>query len=449
MKYFQATVQIFLIILTLIIPFYRGNGVKSFNSLAMPPMMGNESLSWKFVPQGINIYAIYSSEPAPMGIADYGIGPNGPYILTTNSWKGVVYLNSVNVNTSEVTFQLNVNLYYTYNDHSYDLFVQNVAVLNVTNKTLFFVDNIWNSTALYANVTGVIGNGRIYSCNSCTTTFYAYLAWNYPGSPEIISFPTTFQLKVDVTTNSQGEPVICFYYNDGYGWIKYDTVTVINAPGASNVHFMVNGYEYTGVGNYFDAELVMAGPPGGHTAYVYSANVGLQLFYWNGHNYQEIKNAYDFGSDTAEKLYNAYVYSAYFTYTGELLSVIISGSGTLGQLWNQNSVEVVQVNSPVYSGYAKIYNFSIPFSDSYMIQGFNFTGGEFIQTLVPTMQYSILVYSSPNGTLEDEGYAPPEYGYVVVNAESFSITPSQYNISLSRSESTTLTLNIIGEGPVY
>lgn len=418
-----------------------------FHSIAMPPVLGNASLSWKLQPNGINIYRYYSSEPAPMGIADFGLGPNGPYVLTTNSWEGVVYLNSLSTNTTFVSFQLNVNLYYTYGGNSYDLWVQDVAFFDTHNDTLFFLNNIWNLTAPNANVTGVYGNGKIYFYSVSHTTFYAFLAWNYPGSPEVISFPTTFKLRVNVGTNSLGEPVIYFYYNDGFGWINYDTVTVSNAPRASNVYFMVNGFEYNGAGLYYDSELVMAGPGGGRTSYVYSANVGLQLFYWNGHNYQEVENAYDFGLDTGEKLYNANVYSAYFPSNGELLSVIKAGFGTLGQLWNQNSVEVVQVNSPIYSGYAKIYNFSIPFSDSSTVPGFNFTGGEFIQTLVPTMQYSILIYQ--NGNLEDEGYAPPTYGSIVVNAESFSVTPSQTFISLYEGVSTSLTLNIIGEGPIH
>ena len=64
------------------------------------------------------------------------------------------------------------------------------------------------------------------------TTYYAYTASSSDaGDDEYLTLPTTIYLLVNVTVNSKGEPVIYFWYNDGYGWVSYDTVTV-NAPGS-------------------------------------------------------------------------------------------------------------------------------------------------------------------------------------------------------------------------
>ncbi|MCY0859810.1 MAG: thermopsin [Sulfolobaceae archaeon] len=432
----------------------RGNDSYNLRPLyySSIPVLPNTTRSWKNIKGGyVNVYGSHSSEPAPMGIADYGIGPNGAYTLETTQWLGVVYLSSpISSNTTCVSFQLNVNLHYVANGITYDLWVQNVMRYDEANSSVFFIDNIWNYTAPYANVTSLLGNGNygyIRFPNGQVVIFYYDWAFGNPGSPLSISTPYTVYLLVNVTTNSLGEPVINFYYNDGLGWVLYDSVTVTNAQGASQVYFLVDGFQYNGWGDYWDAELVMGGPYGGLESLIYSGTVYLQLFYWNGHNFQEIENAYNFGSDTAETVIDVTDSVYYFPDSGELLAGINGGTtGTLGLLWDQNTVTVIQVNSPIYSGYIRVYNYSIPFSESSKIPESYFTGGEYIQTLVP-MDYSILIYQ--NNVLTAEGYAQGSRGsYVVVNAEQFSISVTPI-IQLNEGQSTTITLNIIGEGPVY
>ena len=44
----------------------------------------------------VNPYEIYKKEPAPMGIADFGIGPNGvPYSYNTTAFRGTIFLNNL------------------------------------------------------------------------------------------------------------------------------------------------------------------------------------------------------------------------------------------------------------------------------------------------------------------------------------------------------------------
>ncbi|AHC52029.1 hypothetical protein SUSAZ_08890 [Sulfolobus acidocaldarius SUSAZ] len=410
------------------------------------PISPNVSLSWKYFPDYISLYRLHYSEPAPMGIADYGLSPNGSYILTTTQWMGVINLYGLSTNTTSVSFQLNLNLHYYLNGYTYDLWVQDVAFFNTQNNIIQILDNIWNLSSPQAYITSVQGNGNIYSYSRLNTTFYEYEASGYPGSPATLTLPATVFLLVNVSTNSLGEPVIYFYYNDGYGWILYDTVTVTNAQGSSQVYFMVDGFQYNGYGTFWDSEMVLAGPGGGSTTYVYSSEVYLQLLFWNGHNFQEVENAYNFGSDTGESAENVIDSYYYYTYTGLPVAGLTSGSGSLGELWNYNSVTVLKVSTPVQSGYATVYNFSVPFSDSSNIQQFYFTGGEFILTLYP-MPYSILVYQ--NGQLAYEGYSPGDKGLNVVNTERFALNLSSDLIKLYANQSYNEAINIIGEGPAY
>ncbi|AAY81152.1 thermopsin [Sulfolobus acidocaldarius] len=410
------------------------------------PATPNVSLSWKYIPDYISVYSLHYSEPAPMGITDYGLSPNGSYILTTTQWMGVINLYGLSTNTTSVSFQLNLNLHYYLNGYTYDLWVQDVAFFDTQDNNIQILDNIWNFSSPHAYITSVQGNGNIYSYSKLNTTYYAYEASGYPGSPATLTLPATVYLLVNVSTNSLGEPVIYFYYNDGYGWILYDTVTVTNAQGSSQVYFLVDGFQYNGYGTFWDSEMVFAGPGGGSTTYVYSSEVYLELLYWNGHNFQEVENAYNFGSDTGESAENVIDSYYYYRYTGLPVAGLTAGSGSLGQLWNYDSVTILEINTPVQSGYATVYNFSIPFSDSSNIQDFYFTGGEFILTLFP-MPYSILVYQ--NGQLAYEGYSPGDTGLNVVNTERFALNLSSGFIKLYTNQSYDEVINIIGEGPAY
>jgi len=63
----------------------------------------------------VDVYRSYRAEPAPMGIADYGIGPSGPYECTTKSFVGIVTIGSLlmddgtaGFNYNALSFQLNV-----------------------------------------------------------------------------------------------------------------------------------------------------------------------------------------------------------------------------------------------------------------------------------------------------------------------------------------------------
>ena len=335
MRYPTSVLIAFLLMLQLILPI----AISSTASLAFPPV--HPSSHPTKIGNVVNVYQYYSKEPAPMGVADYGVNQtaNGEtaYIIKTTQWKGKIFLVSLSATSNSktypysVSFQLNVVLNYEYKGSSIALWVQDVAVYNTQTHQITFVDNIWNLTTSTAKVSGVSGNGKIYHYQ--TTTYYAYEASSSdPGNDVDLTLPSTFYLLVNVTTNSKGEPVIYFWYNDGYGWVNYDTVTV-NAPGSSNVYFLVDGYNYTGDGLYYDAELIMGGPGGGSNANMNSGTLYFQLFYWNGTTFKEIPHAFNFGSNTAETSNNVIDQAYYNLTTDEYEAELTPGAGSLGYLW--------------------------------------------------------------------------------------------------------------------
>ncbi|MCY0861702.1 MAG: thermopsin [Metallosphaera prunae] len=384
---------------------------------------------------------MYSSEPAPMGITDYGVGPNGFYSYDTTQFLGTVYINSLQALTftsgsTAVTFQLNVMLNYEARGSSYALWVQDVACFNTVNHEIYFIDNIWNSTVPFGNVTGLQGNGQ-YAVSSSngnypSRVFYGDVSHD-PGSIVTQSLPTAFDLLVNVSTNNLGQPVIYFWYNDGYGWINYDTVTVTNVQGATNVYFEVNGYALTGNGNNYDAELVLAGPGGGSNTYINQANVDLLLFYWNGHNFQEVANTYNYGSDTAETSSNVKVLYYYYPYSGLPTGFITTGPGALGPLWNSTDVTCLTVNTGLNQGYVQIYNDSYSYQYAEQVNNLClFQGGSATFTLTPYVNYSVLVYNT-NDQLVGEANVMAQPGSMTTSVTQFNVViPPSVDLTLGQ-----------------
>ena len=344
--------------------------------------------------------ATSSLQKSPMGIATYEN-------IETTQWLGIVHI--ISFPEPKASLQLNVVLNYEYAGKSYAIWVQDVAYLD--EGGLAFVDNIWNLTGL--NIQNVKGNGSVYSYNGMT--FYAY---STPFIP--ISFPLTVYLLVNVTTNSLGEPVIHFWYNYGNGWVNYDTVTIL-ARGSTNVYFLSTQSQRTQIGGYYDGALVVVGPGNGESVNITKNTiVYLQLFYWNGHNFQEVKNAYNVGLDTGETAINAHVVPVYNKSNGELEALYTEGNENFSNLWNPNNISILTIHAPINEGYIYVYNANLPYQqgekEAYKIP---FIGGEAVLTLYP-MDYAILLFNKDNQLVGEANiYAKP--GYISTNITNFTV----------------------------
>jgi hypothetical protein len=293
------------------------------------PIFHNKTF-FEFPPRfSVNVNALYSSEPAPMGIADYGVNSNNCGFIrhfTKVLGEGVIckaYVRASSTCSDCFTLQLNAVLTYCVNGKHYCIWTQDVAFFFGFNNTIVFIDNIWNLTCSHAKVEGVSGKGVISpSGNTC---FYYYESPYYCR----FTFPVKVCALMRVTTNSLGEPVIYFCYNLGKGWVNYDTVTVLT-PHAKNVYYTIDGCKYTGTGNFYDIEFVLGGPGGGSSATVCCILAYFKLYYGNS-TLTEINNAYNFGSDTAETV--CYVVDQATTYGGSNAAQITCGYGSLCMLW--------------------------------------------------------------------------------------------------------------------
>ena len=197
----------------------------------------------------VNPYELYKNEPAPMGIADFGIGPDGiPYSYNTTSFLGTISLNNLSTynqslgnSGSQVGFQLNVNLFFKDGGNVYVYWVQDVAVFNTTDNCFYVVDNIWNMSSSSANMhnSTISGSGTIG--DSSSTKFYYYV-YNHQFT---LTYPAKLTLQINTTTSSIGLPEIEFMFNDGSGMITYDKPTFLFTNNVtSGPFFLVDGKQY-------------------------------------------------------------------------------------------------------------------------------------------------------------------------------------------------------------
>ena len=370
-------------------------------------------------------------EPAPMGIADYGIGNNNvAYSYNTSSFLGIINITSLQTHNSSLNcsnqmgFQLNVNLAFCDGTTEYVYWVQNVISLNTTssNQLISFIDNIWNMSSSSAGMhkSSISGNGIV--ANSSGTSFYYSCAnSSCPGNSKIITYPTYIKLKVDSITTSNNQPEVKFLYNDGQGWITYDSVIFkFVTQLSSNLGFVVDGHQYEPDGySFYNAALILGGPGDGSQTTDVSSNVHLQLEFWNGHNFQQIISAYNFGSDTAEGIQNVVSTAEACNSNGTLFASVTSGSGSLKQIYNQSDVSIVNITTGINSGIIKINGTSYSFINSC------------INLTISTGKYNYQIYNE-NGILTASGNftALPGFNKIIPSSLTFKVKFTETSLLL-------------------
>jgi Thermopsin len=157
----------------------------------------------------------------------------------------------------------------------------------------------------------------------------------------------------------------------------------------------------------------------------------MQLEYWNGHNYQLVTNAYNFGGDTAEGIQNALSQHEYDQGNGGVTAEVQSGPGTLGKLWDQSRVGIVDLKTSLPSGTLDVRNSS---NLAATPGQYAFTNGEVTVTLQPG-SYELQVYSGAN--LSTAGKYPLTAGQLLQLRTPLGIIPL------------TLSYSIVGGGSGY
>ena len=365
----------------------------------------------------------YKSEPAPMGICDFGVdGSTGRfYDYKTPVFVGELNITSLNCYNSGlgsyaywITIQLNVVLVIYVGGAQYDYWVQNVAYFESNTNKMSWENNIWNmsSKATHMLTNTLTGSGSIQTYNA-TAEAYMCGAGALPGNNVPVTLPC--DTKFILTASYDGtHPRVAFAYDNGFGMQTYDNVTFIFADGVDNASFNVWGSRYNLYGLYCDAELVLGGPGGGsHQTIQACTDLKFSIQYWNGHNYQYITNAYNFGSNTAEAvngvLENGFSSSA----DGSLYTVATGGAGTLMESYGFDQVGLVNISAPSVPGGILYVNGT----------AHSFTGNDVNLTLAPGF-YNLLVNSPGYLTWETNiTLDPGEYRFLVAGNSAPEFAP--------------------------
>ena len=344
-------------------------------------------------PAVIDPNSYISNEPAPMGIVDFGINSQGRGLfLNSTSFEGIVSIKNLTTYNSSITgcpndtsIQLNLNYRFNINGQNYTYWVQNVAIINTSNKEIAFFDNVWNFTSSNSDMhnSTIHGNGKISTSKS--SSFYYFQANDgkcYNFGYKLIELKSISFIKA-------GFPHIQMEYNTGNGWVSYD---ILNFTFAGNIS---SDYGFVIDGNYINslpvnAGLIIGGPGNATDTRAVKTNMTMLLEYWNGHNYQAVEDAYNHGTDTAEGISN--ISETYTSYRNMPAVSLISGNGKLGELYTNSNISIFDFRPGIQNGYVKLNGFN-----------FNFTGDAINISLIPG-NYSMELYSGSGQKIFNQNY---------------------------------------------
>ena len=361
---------------------------------------------------GFGVSPLYTSQPAPMGIADYGLGAAGSYTYYTSSFNGTVTLNSYSTytpgNMVEVTpnmsgIQLNTVLANVTVGNTVNgvYWIQNVALLNGT--TLTFIDNIWN----FSSSGATIGSNTIYSGNGSALSGFYY----YVGPTIQITYPLTLSFYNNALVY-RNHPTVFFNYSYSMSGRaatagSYDTVMFNSTVSPAVPAFEVNGSAKTPAGLMYDSELIFGGPGGGSNAMIQNMSGQSTIQYMASGAYRNIKSAYSYGSDTGETSQGM---SSWWIGHTECLS---QGPSNLSGLWNTPSSEP--------SGYIHL--------SAHLTPSWAFAfAGDGQSSYAPVSPSGYLNFTVSPGTykvvLMADGYAQDTYSFSTNISTSISMTSS-------------------------
>jgi hypothetical protein len=319
----------------------------------------------------VNPQRSYSAEPAPMGIADFGVnGLDQPYSYSTSTFVGTANITTLksnvvgNPSAGNIAFELNTVLTFGVGSTNYSYWLQDgFDVDSHFEHITLLQDYVWNftSTSASMNAGSISGNGSLVNAGGYDI-YISYPPDSLPGNNITLSLPMTLQLRIVTgTVGGNAVPWVGYDYNDGFGWIRGSSDSFPFAHDAVRVGQSVDGYAYTPNGAYYDAEFDYAGPGGGVGTDT-GSNLQMTLDRWNGHNLQPVPNAYNHGGNTGEKIENLTVVST--TALGSPGATIGHGPGTLGLLYSSNQTGTLTVTAPWFSGTIGVDGTPVAFTGS-------------------------------------------------------------------------------------
>ncbi len=273
--------------------------------------------------KGGHISPGYSASPAPMGIGDYGLnnssGSMKTYNYTTDSFNATINLaqlsdfNMLSDSPQGVTFQLNavLNNVALFGNASYSMWTQNVIFYSARTHQITFIDNIWNfsspAVAWSSNAVNY-SSGTVYPYSGAHIAIGPTFTLTYPWvvhlylNTSVTDRESTvwFNYSMPHATNATGHTGA---FSNTYDMVEFNSTYGNNTYVAPHPHFFVSGTNLTPTGFIpYDAEIMVGGPGGGSTATIYNINGSMSLQFYNNtsHSYNNVRAAYDIGSETGE-----------------------------------------------------------------------------------------------------------------------------------------------------
>lgn len=292
----------------------------------------------------VNVNMHYSSSPAPIGMADYGVqtyqGKTNAYKLQISSVTGtstIYALSSYNLaNPSDDTMSLQLNavlvvnttagaqLYWLQNAEGFATALHQWTHngQTVSNPYAYFWNNIWSYNHPPSSLSNVAGNGKVNEATAGGQNVYMASGPFGQYSSVPYSFPFQSSLTLTISQPMQGSNVGGIGYNYAVqvkfgmqvtqnpvgitGTYTYDTVTIGETSPIQSAYILVDGSTmsidpFVGMPHYYDVEYVFAGRGNGENVQLDSMDATMNLSYTllNGQTTHPYA-LYQFGSDTNE-----------------------------------------------------------------------------------------------------------------------------------------------------
>jgi thermopsin len=305
--------------------------------------------------QGHILPPYVQNDPAPIGLADYGLSanPNGngsvvASVLNSSSLRATFDPNRTGVlpnypfSSAPDGYALQLNAVTTnvtlLGTSHYSFWTQNVVSYFASAHRLTLITNVWNFSAPGASLTPNVfyGHGPLGQLVG-TSFYYAQLP-----IPTPVTYPFNLTLWMNNSLISGRNAVnftVALSNSTGTTVYPYDYVifnsTALNSSVATLSEYTANGFQLNPVGLPDDFELVLGGPGGGRQANLHTADANVTLDYWNASAavYQSVPSAFSYGGETAETVSGAYVGWLNGT-SGAPYGVMRTGPSMLIGLWN-------------------------------------------------------------------------------------------------------------------
>ncbi|MGP8073375.1 MAG: thermopsin family protease [Thermoplasmata archaeon] len=287
-------------------------------------------------------------EPAPMGIADYGLssGPGGqvvPSIVNTTEIAGTfetagpgiqpLYLTAASPDGYSVDLAATSSNVALFGNSSYSFWFEDAAEYFVGAHQLVFVANVWNFSS------GEFQKNTFYKLTNTTEVGYSYVTASY-AVPFSVSGPFTVSLQIN-STDLGGRDGVNFtagvststnHTELNFAQVVFNSLSK-SVPAVQAADLTADGTRYNPVGLTDDFELVLGGPGGGAQTNVYLANATLRLEIWNSstHSPEPLPSAYSYGGDSAD---TASGVSVGWQASGDDEATLAEGPSILRGLWN-------------------------------------------------------------------------------------------------------------------